>query len=79
MSAKPKAFEYSRTLDTRGVDLPYKEKFAHFLRAIGDAKAQNVYVMIVPEAWMLGDTYEEIMESLSHLAGTGIGVCMAKP
>lgn len=78
MPANLRAFEYTRTSDTKGVDLPYEEKFAEFLKAIADAKGQKVDVIIIAQPWVIGDTYEELMESLSRLAGTGLGLCIAK-
>ena len=55
-------------------DAPYATKFATFIKAVNDAKATGCSDIVIVEPWVIGDTYEEITESLSHLSGTGIGL-----
>ena len=46
----------------------YEKKFANFIQGCQQAKAKNVGNMIIAQPWVIGDTYEEVMESLSRLA-----------
>jgi hypothetical protein len=55
---------------------PYATKFAGFIRAVAKAKATGCEAILIEEPWVIGDTYEEITESLSYLAGTVIGLCI---
>jgi len=55
-------------------DAPYATKFATFIKVVNDAKATGCSDIVIVEPWVIGDTYEEITESLSHLSGTGIGL-----
>ena len=55
-------------------DAPYTTKFAPFIKIINHAKATGCTAIVIVEPWVIGDTYSEIIESLSHLSGTGIGL-----
>lgn len=44
---------------------PYEEKFADFIRLLAEAPEQLV---VIHHPQVLGDTYEEIVESLNRLA-----------
>jgi dihydrodipicolinate synthase/N-acetylneuraminate lyase len=44
------------------------KKFADFIKMCEQAKADGVEVVVVAAPWVIGDTYEEIIESLSRLA-----------
>ena len=46
----------------------YEKKFADFIRLCSEAKAQGLTQVVVAFPWVLGDTYEEVIESLSRLA-----------
>jgi hypothetical protein len=73
MADNQKIYSYTRD---RGANAgaPYATKFASFTDAITDAKATGCTTMLIKEPWVIGDTYEEITESLAHLSGTGIGL-----
>lgn len=65
---------YVREREARNKDAPYAEKFADFIKTIAQAKATGCEIIIIAEPWVIGDTYDEVIESLSHLAGTSIGL-----
>jgi len=46
----------------------YEKKFADFIRLCSEAKAQGVGQVTVAYPWVLGDTYQELIESLARLA-----------
>ncbi len=50
----------------------YEKKFADFIRLCAEAKANGSAEVVVPYPWVLGDTYEELIESLSRLADAGL-------
>lgn len=50
----------------------YEEKFAAFITMIQDAKQAGDVRVIVDQPWVLGDNYEELIESLSRLADAGL-------
>lgn len=55
----------------------YEEKFADFIRMCADLKAQGVKQVVVANPKSLGDTYEEVIESLSRLAEAGLALHVA--
>lgn len=50
----------------------YEEKFADFIQLCQKTKADGTPRVIVAHPWVLGDTYEEVIESLSRLADAGL-------
>ena len=74
MAKKQKAVSYARERGAHNKDAPYAEKFAGFIRVIAHAKVAGCEIIIIARPWVIGDTYEEMNESLSHLAGTNIGL-----
>ena len=48
--------------------MSYEEKFREFLAAIQHAKLNNADRVLVPSPETLGDTYEELIESLDRLS-----------
>ncbi len=46
----------------------YEMKFANFIKACKKARQDNIPHIIIDKPRALGDTYEEIIESLSRLA-----------
>ena len=52
----------------------YESKFADFMKMCDDAAKERVSVVIVPTPAVLGDTYEEIIESLSRLAEANLSL-----
>jgi hypothetical protein len=73
MAKKAKAIPYTRDREANK-DGPYTIKFAAFIKAITRAKTLDCDTILITEPWAIGDTYQEITESLSRLAGTGIGL-----
>ena len=58
--------------ETIGQRLPYEEKFGAFVQAIAEAKSKGVDILVIAAPWVIGDTYGEVIESLSRLADSGI-------
>ena len=52
----------------------YERKFADFIRMCADLKAQGITQVVVASPSALGDTYEELIESLSRLADAGLSL-----
>ena len=79
MAKKKKVIPFVRDRKVNA-NAPYPEKFADFLKTIEQAKATGCEAIIIAEPWVIGDTYDEIMESLARLSGTGISleIVMAK-
>jgi dihydrodipicolinate synthase/N-acetylneuraminate lyase len=50
----------------------YEQKFANFIKSIEHAKANKIDSLVVAQPWVLGDTYDELIESLSRLAEAGL-------
>ena len=50
----------------------YEKKFADFIRLCSEAKTKGVTQVTVAFPWVLGDTYEEVIESLSRVADAGL-------
>ncbi len=50
----------------------YEKKFADFIKLCSDAKSEGATKVKVAYPWVLGDSYEEVMESLSRLADAGL-------
>jgi hypothetical protein len=50
----------------------YEKKFADFIRLCSEAKAKGIPQVTVAYPWVLGDTYDELVESLSRLADAGL-------
>ena len=55
----------------------YEQKFAGFIQLCTEAKAKGVSQVIIAYPWVIGDNYEEVMESLSRLADTGLSLHIA--
>jgi hypothetical protein len=53
---------------------PYAMKFAVLIDLIAQARKDGSEVMVIAEPWVIGDTHDEIIESLSRLGGTKIGL-----
>ena len=50
----------------------YEKKFADFIRLCLEAKANGASQVTVAYPWVIGDNYEEVIESLSRLADAGL-------
>lgn len=57
----------------------YEAKFAGFIRACEEAKAKSIPNVIITQPQTLGDTYNEIIESLQRLADAGLALVIAAP
>ncbi len=52
---------------------PYEEKFADLIEACNNPPAE---VFIVANPHVLGDDYEELVESLNRIADSGMKLCI---
>ncbi len=57
----------------------YTTRFTNFIRLCEMAKAQDGRLVTIAQPWVLGDTYEEVMQSLSLLAEQGLPLAIARP
>jgi len=71
--ANEKIMTYTRDREVNKT-APYATKFAAFIQAVNDAKATGCNIILIMEPWVIGDTYEEMTESLALLSGSGIGL-----
>ncbi len=55
----------------------YEKKFADFIRLCSEAKAKGIAEVVIGYPWVLGDTYEEMIESLARLADAGLSLHIA--
>jgi hypothetical protein len=55
----------------------YEKKFANFIRLCTEAKSKGADSIIVAYPWVLGDNYDEVIESLSRLADAGLNLNIA--
>lgn len=55
--------------------MPYEKKFAMFMKAL----AADVDAVLITELWVIGDTPDEISESLRRLAASGKQLVVAVP
>lgn len=68
---KPNTAIYKRDPKTRGQDFPYERKFADLIR-LCESPPIGVHNVVVSWPWVLGDTYDELIESLSRFADAGL-------
>lgn len=54
--------------------MTYEKKFGDFMKMCDDARKERVSVVIVSHPAVLGDSYEEIIESLSRLAEANLSL-----
>ena len=52
----------------------YKKKFSGFIEMCEMARQDNIPQVIIHHPSVLGDTYEEVIESLSRLAESGLSL-----
>ncbi len=55
----------------------YEQKFAGFIEACRKAKEQGLTTVLVHHPHVLGDTYEELVESLARLADADLALKVA--
>lgn len=58
----------------RSIPQGYESKYADFIRLCAEAKAEQIDHVIIAKPWVLGDTYDEVIESLSRLAESGLSL-----
>jgi len=70
--SKRLAATYKRDSATRGESIPYERKFGRLIDLCEDARSKQFENLIVAWPWVLGDTYDELLESLSCIADAGL-------
>ena len=55
----------------------YEKKFENFIKLCADLKANGVGEIVVGYPWVLGDNYQELIESLSRWADAGLSLRIA--
>lgn len=63
----------------RNIPDGYEDKFAKFIDACREAKKQEANYVLIAQPWVIGDTYAEVMESLSRLAESKLALHIAEP
>jgi len=56
----------------------YEAKFENFIKLCSTAKAKGATEVIVATPWVIGDTYDEVIESLSRLADAALALHIVK-
>jgi hypothetical protein len=69
-----RAATYTRDPSTRGNNAAYEQKFANLIKLCEEAKKEGVQNLLVTWPWVLGDTYDEMIESLSRIADAGLAL-----
>jgi dihydrodipicolinate synthase/N-acetylneuraminate lyase len=72
MDKSKSAATYKRSVKTRGKNVPYEQKFSNLIQLCEKAKAEGIRNVIVTWPWVIGDTYDEVIESLSRFADAGL-------
>lgn len=57
--------------------MSYEVKFKEFIRMCAEAKASGVSHVVIHEPSVLGDTYNELVESLNRLSDEGLYLLIA--
>ncbi len=57
--------------------MAYEQKFANFIQMCEEAKRNDVGAIVVATPEILGDNFDEVIESLSRLADTGLALHIA--
>jgi len=57
----------------------YEEKFRDFITLLAEARGQGASTVVVQRPEVLGDTYEEIVESLNRVAVAGLTLTVVPP
>jgi hypothetical protein len=76
--AEEKASTYRRAPETRGAVAPYDQKFASLVQLCENARTDGVRNIVVAWPWVIGDNYEELVESLSRIADAGLVLHIVK-
>ncbi len=69
---------FTRPPETRGKNLPYDQKFSVLIEVCNDAKTEGVENVMVVCPWVIGDSYEEVVESLSRIAEAGLALLVVE-
>jgi hypothetical protein len=57
----------------------YEAKFADFVRLCRDAKLSETKMVVIAHPSVIGDTYAEVIESLSRLAKADLKLAVTAP
>ncbi len=59
--------------------MSYEERFKGLLKLLSDAKRDKLEAVIVHDPHVLGDNFEEIVESLDQVAASGLLLKIVPP
>lgn len=57
----------------------YEEKFRSLIELCRQAKENNIDVVMIHHPEVLGDNYEELVESLNRISGVGLRLVILPP
>ncbi len=57
----------------------YRTKYKEFLQRLKEAQANDVTLIVIQKPEELGDTYEEMVESLNRLAALDLNLAILPP
>jgi hypothetical protein len=57
----------------------YEQKFAGLIKLCDETKASGVKRVVIAAPWVLGDTYDEVMESLIRISKASLDLHIAEP
>lgn len=57
----------------------YEEKFREFIKLIAEARRQGAETVVIQRPEVLGETHEEIVESLNRLSAAGLTLTVVPP
>lgn len=57
----------------------YEQKFSQFIKMCRKCSEDGVEFVVIAAPWVLGDTYEELIESLTRLSIAELKLCIVPP
>lgn len=72
MNKSKQVATYKRAPETRGKNIAYDKKFSNLIKLCEKTKAEGIHNIVVTWPWVIGDTYDEMIESLSRFADAGV-------
>lgn len=69
---------FTRLPETRGKNIPYNQNFSALIQLCNNAKADGVVSVVVVCPWVIGDSYAEVIESLSRIAEAGLALLVVE-
>jgi hypothetical protein len=77
MPVNRKAATYTRSPESRNKPAPYEQKFAALIELCATAASAGIENVLIAWPWVIGDTSEEVVESLSRIADARLALHIA--